>query len=49
MVETRNPARVSRSPAEQLVCKAGRERKQKEINNTTRRNAEGGVSSQKKK
>jgi hypothetical protein len=49
MVETRNPARVSRSPAEQLVYEARRERKQKEINDATRRNAVGSVSRRKKK
>jgi hypothetical protein len=49
MVETRNPARLSRTPAEQLVYEARRERKQKEINDATRRNAVGGVSRRKKK
>jgi hypothetical protein len=49
MVETRNPARVSRTPAKQLVYEAHRERKQKEINDATHRNAVGGVFPRKKK
>jgi hypothetical protein len=49
MVETRNPARVRRSPAKQLEYEARRERKQKEMNDATRGNSVGGVSRQKKK
>jgi hypothetical protein len=49
MAVTRNPARVSRTPAEQLVYEALMERKQKEINDATRRNAVGGVFLRKKK
>jgi hypothetical protein len=49
MVVIRNPARVSRAPAEQLVYEARREKKQKEINDATRRNAVGGVFPRKKK
>jgi hypothetical protein len=43
MAVTRIPARASRTPAKQLVYEALMERKQKEINNATRRNAVGGV------
>jgi hypothetical protein len=49
MVETRKLAEVRRSPAEQLEYEARRERKQKEMNDATRRNAVGGVIHQKRK
>jgi hypothetical protein len=49
MVATRIPARVSRTPADQLVYETRREKMQKEINDATRRNAVGAVFLPKKK
>jgi hypothetical protein len=49
MAVTRIPARPSRTPADQLVYEALMEKKQKEINDATRRNAVGGVFLRKKK
>jgi hypothetical protein len=43
MVVTRKSPRVSRTPDEQLVYEARREKQKKEINDATRRNAVGGV------
>jgi hypothetical protein len=49
MVVTLNKARVKSTPADQLVYEALMEKKQKEINDATCRNAVGGVFLRKKK
>jgi hypothetical protein len=49
MVETRNLTKVSRPPAKQLEYDARKGRERKERNDTTRRNAVGGVIYRKRK